>query len=76
MEKVEVIITESYRYKIELEVYDNETIEDALHEVDLLIDRDKEWLNQKREAMSIQSEFEWKEADGDTNTLRMETNNG
>ena len=75
MEKIEVIITESYRYKIELEVYDNETIEDALHEVDLLIDRDKDWLAQKRETMSIKSEFEWKDADGDVDTLIMEADN-
>lgn len=49
--------TETYTYTLMVRVYDGETAEDAVHEVDLLIDRDKQWLDRKRDEIRVENYY-------------------
>ena len=57
--KVHVSFTETYQYDLDIEVHDGETIEDAIHETDLLIDRDKDWLEEHRDTIKLECEYEY-----------------
>lgn len=59
MRKVRVSFTETYQYDLDIEVYEGETIEDAIHEADLLIDRDKTWLEEHRDCIKLECEYEY-----------------
>lgn len=61
MKKQRIMVTETYSYEIEIEVFDGETIEDAFHETPLLIHRDKEWFEEPR---VMHTETTWEELDG------------
>lgn len=59
MKKVRVSITEIYQYDLDIEIYEGETVEDAIHEADLLIDRDKDWLEEHRDIIKLECEYEY-----------------
>ena len=67
MKKVRVSFTETYQYDLEIEVYEGETIEDAIHETDLLIDRDKDWLEEHRDTIKLECEYEYDNEEEDVN---------
>lgn len=56
--RVRVSFTETYKYDLDIEVYPGETIEDAMHEADLLIDRDKEWIEKHRDTIRLECRYE------------------
>lgn len=64
MRTVTVSITEIYRFDLTIEVDDtqgipaDEAIADAISEVPLLIDRDKEWLEANRDTIKVEYEYE------------------
>ena len=60
-QRVKVQFTETYTYELEIEVYENETILDAIHETDLLINRDANWIESHRDAICVETNFEIKE---------------
>lgn len=62
---VRVSFTETYQYDLEIEVYEGETIWDAVHEADLLIDRDKEWLEEHRDIIKVECEYEYNDDEED-----------
>ena len=63
MRTVRVSFTETYQYDLDIEVHDGETIEDAIHEAELLIDRDKDWLEEHRDIIKLECEYEYDEED-------------
>ena len=67
MKKVHVSFTETYQYDLEIEVYEGETVWDAVHEADLLIDRDKEWIKEHRDIIKLECEYEYNDEDEDEN---------
>lgn len=57
--KVRVSFTETYQYDLDIEVHEGETVWDAVHDAELLIDRDKEWLKEHRDIIKLECEYEY-----------------
>ena len=63
MKKVRVSFTETYQYDLDIEVHEGETVWDAIHETDTLINRDKEWLDEHRDIIKLECEYDYEGED-------------
>lgn len=63
MKKVRVSFTETYQYDLDIEVYEGETVWDAIHETDTLINRDKDWLEEHRDIIKLECEYDYEGED-------------
>jgi hypothetical protein len=63
MKKVRVSFTETYQYDLDIEVHEGETVWDAIHETDTLINRDKDWLEEHRDIIKLECEYDYEGED-------------
>jgi hypothetical protein len=61
--KVRVSFTETYQYDLDIEVHEGETVWDAIHETDTLINRDKDWLEEHRDIIKLECEYDYEGED-------------
>lgn len=63
MKKVRVSFTETYQYDLDIEVHEGETVWDAIHETDTLLNRDKDWLEEHRDIIKLECEYDYEGED-------------